>query len=151
MATKKSSKSKNTKTIKRQAAAVDHNHIGKCFIVIGLILTALIFGFCYYMSEAKTEADKQKIQAFDGLVSNMLYEDNSIEGERGVVVGETGITDDGDLYVDFVKVKYENDVIVAKQPARIHFQCNQKTTEDYAPIGCAHAYWYGDWEEVAEE
>lgn len=150
MATKKSSQSK-TKTTKNTKSAVDHNHIGKCFVAFGLIITVLLFGFFYLLGQRKTYMEKQELLAFRGVVDTMIGEQFNIEGERSAQVTDLGVTKDKDLYADFVIIKYENNTPISRQPARIHFQCNQEPKENIAYIGCGHAYWYGEEEPISAE
>ena len=134
MATKKSSKSSKTKTIKTAKPTVDHNHIGKCFVAFGLIITVLLFGFFYLLGQRKTYMEKQELLAFRGVVDTMIGEQFNIEGERSAQVTDLGVTKDNDLYADFVIIKYENNTPISRQPARIHFQCNQEPKENIAYI-----------------
>ncbi|MBQ1528314.1 hypothetical protein IIZ77_01540 [Candidatus Saccharibacteria bacterium] len=151
MATKKSSKSSKTKTTKTAKPVVDHNHIGKCFVAFGLIITALLFGFFYLLGQRKTYMEKQELLAFRGLADSYISERFNVDGERTAEVTDLGVTKDKDLYADFVITRYENDTPVTKQKARLHFQCNQKPAENVAPKGCAFAYWYGEEEKVKAE
>lgn len=148
MTTRKSPKPSKTKSTKTIKTSVDHNHIGKCFVAFGLIITALFFGIFYLIGQRKTNLESQKVQAFDNLVREAISAKFSVDGEQTAEIGNTGITKDGDLYTDFTIVKYENNVPTAKQPARIHFQCQNR---DSSIKGCAHAYWYGDWQITSDE
>lgn len=156
MATKKSSKSTKTKTSTKTArtarpAAVDHNHVGKCFVAFGLIITALLFGFFYLLGQKPTYAEKQKLAAFDELAESYLYDTFSIEGERGATVTGSGMTDDNDLYYDFIITNYENRIPMSYQKARLHFQCHEKDSLKLKDTGCSYAYWYGDEHETSAE
>lgn len=152
MATKKSSKSSKTKTIKTtKTASVDHNHLGKCFIALGLVLTALLFGFFYYLGQSKTYIEKQKLLAFDGLVETYLYDHNFIEGEQVAGVLGSGLTEDNDLYYDFVVTKVEDHIPISARKGRLHFQCHEQDSLKLKDTGCAYAYWYGDWADTSTE
>lgn len=149
MATKKSSKSHKTKTTK--SSPVDHNHLGKCFIALGLVLTALLFGFFYYLGQSKTYSEQQKLLAFDSLVESYLNEDFTIDGKQSPIVTGSGLTDDNDLYYDFVIAEYDNHTIVSFRPARLHFQCHEQDSLKLKTTGCSRAYWQGDWESTSAE
>lgn len=151
MATKKSSKSSKTKTIKTAKPTVDHNHVGKCFVAFGLIITILLFGFFYLLGQRKTYMEKQELLAFRGVVDRMLYEEFEIKGERvASIVGDLGMTKDNDLYADFVIQKYLDHVPQSYQKARIHFQCHEKDSLKLKD-NCSHAYWYGEEIETSAE
>lgn len=150
MATKKSSKSTKTKTAKTTKATIDHNHIGKCFVAFGLIITALLFGFFYLLGQRKSYDEKQKLLAFDSLVQSYLDEEFYISGERTATVTGKGMTDDNDLYYDFVINTLENNVIMTNQKARLHFQCHEADSLKLKN-GCSKAYWYGDVVETSAE
>lgn len=149
MATKKSSQSK-TKTTKNTKSAVDHNHIGKCFVAFGLIITVLLFGFFYLLGQRKTYMEKQELLAFRGAVETMIYDKFEVEGERAATVTGFGMTNDNDLYADFVIQKFVDHVPQSYQKARIHFQCHEKDSLKLKD-NCAHAYWYGDEVETSAE
>lgn len=151
MATKKSSKSSKTKTIKTAKPTVDHNHVGKCFVAFGLIITILLFGFFYLLGQRKTYMEKQELLAFRGLADSYVYEKFAVDGERTAKVTDLGVTKDKDLYADFVITRYENNTPVTQQKGRLHFQCNQKPAGNVEPKGCAFAYWYGDEEKITAE
>lgn len=152
MANKKPSKSSKTKTVKTtKTAPVDHNHIGKCFIAFGLIITALLFGLFYLMGQSKTYAEKQKLLAFDGLVETYLYDQNFVEGEQVATVLGSGLTDDDDLYYDFVITKLEDHVPISARKGRLHFQCHEQDSLNLKDYGCARAYWYDDWVDTSAE
>lgn len=144
MATKKSSKSSKTKTQKVDHAT--HSSFGKLITALGLVIVMLLFGVFYLLGQRKTYMESQEVLAFRSVVENMLYGEFAND-EQGAYVTGLGVTDDKDLYADFVLVKYTDHTPVSQQKARIHFQC--KSYREYG--SCAHAYWYGDWEDISEE
>lgn len=143
MATKKTSRKIKT-TRQTKPAAVDHNHIGKCFVAFGLIITALLFGFFYLLGNKKSYMEKQEILAFRSLAESYIYSQFDIEGERATSVVDYGMTKDRDLYVDFVIETLENKVPTAYQKARLHFQCREEDSLKLRKDGCAKALWYDD-------
>ena len=57
MSTKKSSKTtkyatKSTVAKASKPAIVDHDHVGKCFVALGLVISALLFGLFYFMGRS---------------------------------------------------------------------------------------------------
>ena len=145
MATKKSSKSTKTKTAKTTRSArpaVDHSHIGKCFVAFGLIITALLFGFFYLLGQRKTYTETQEIKAFRDVADAYIQEHFAIPEERTAEITGYGITKDNDLYADFEIIKYVNHVALSKQPARLHFQCHDENNQPKEH--CSFAYWYGE-------
>ena len=151
MATKKSSKSSKTKTTKTTRPAVDHSHVGKCFVAFGLIITALLFGLFYYMGQAKSYVDQQKLLAFDDLVDSYLYSNFVVESEQGATVTGKGMTKDNDLYYDFIITNYEDHIPVSYKKARLHFQCHEKDSLKLKDTGCAYTYWYDEKHETSAE
>ena len=147
MANKKSSKSPKTKTIKTQKVDhATHSSFGKLIAMLGLIIVMLLFGVFYLIGQRKTYMESQEILAFRSVVDVMIDEQFATEGERSAQVTGLGITDDKDLYADFIITKYEDHTPVAQQKARLHFQCQNLQPGQ----NCAHAYWYGDWEDIKE-
>ena len=153
MVTKKSSqKTAKTKTIKKAAPIkVDHNYFGKCFVAFGLIITALLFGFFYYMGQAKTHQEEKELEAFETLARTYIYDAYSEEGETAAHLDKIGVTADDDLYLEFTVTKYEDHVPTTRRKQRVHFQCDELEQENAKADGCAMAGWAGDWEEVPED
>lgn len=150
MATKKSSKtSKTTKT--QKVDHVTHSSFGKLITALGLVIVMLLFGVFYLLGQKPTYAEKQKLAAFDELAESYLYDTFTIEGERGATVTGSGMTDDNDLYYDFIITNYENHIPMSYQKARLHFQCHEQDSLKLKDTGCSYAYWYGDEHETSAE
>lgn len=70
------------------------------------------------------------------------------DGKSAFVTGY-GVTDDKDLYADFIMTEYEDHVPIRYKKARLHFQCDQKTDRI---SDCSHALWAEkEWTETSEE
>lgn len=150
MATKKSSKSsKTTKTQKVDHAT--HSSFGRLITALGLVIVMLLFGVFYLLGQKPTYAERQKLAAFDELAKSYLYDTFSIEGERGATVTGSGMTDDNDLYYDFIITNYENHIPMSYQKARLHFQCHEQDSLKLKDTGCSYAYWYDDEHETSAE
>lgn len=147
MATKKSSRQKS-KTVKHTPA--EAQKIGKLVVIFGVLL-ACILGVFFYIKSNKglSYADQQRIHAFDGLAKNYLYQTFTKDGEQTAVMTGSGITDDNDLYADFVIEKFEDHIIVSYQKARLHFQCHKKDSLEFKD-GCSYAYWYDEEKETSD-
>ena len=153
MVKKKSSpKSKTTPSkSSKKAALVEANHCGKCFIALGAVILVLL-GMIFCLSKnQKSNLENQEAIAFEGVVSRMISEEYFIEGERAAIVTGLGISDDNDLYADFIITKYEGHIPISNQPARIHFQCHEADDVWKFKDNCAHALWVGDIAETSEE
>lgn len=114
-------------------------------VTLGLVVAVLALMVVRLSGQQINYQESQKLQAFEGVVSELIYNEFAIEGEQAASVDGFGVTDDKDLYADFTITKYEDHVPMLRRKARLHFQCDQKTDQK---DGCAHAYWYGDWEEL---
>ena len=117
-------------------------------IALGIATVGLAVAVGWLTSTRISYQESQELQAFEGLASAYIYNSFAIDGEQTATIDDIGVTDDKDLYVDFIITKYEDHVPQANRKSRLHFQCDQKTDKS---SGCAHAYWYGDWEETTEE
>ena len=138
----------STKTKKENA-----KYLGACFIALGAIIGFLIIElYCFSaLNKPQSYLDRQKTLAFDDLVDSYIYEMFSDpDKQQAAAVTGSGITEDDDLYVDFVITKYEDRFIpISRKNARLHFQCHDENGEK--SNGCSFAYWYGEEVETSEE
>ena len=114
-----------------------------------MALIGALIGFRVYRENTALKyQEEQELQAFRGLASSYISTLFEKEGEQTGNLTDIGVTEDGDLYADFVITKYEDHVPQSTQKARLHFQCDGKTDR---VSGCAHAFWYGEEEATSEE
>ncbi len=150
MATKKSIKKQPTKNKKH--LETEHKRMGKLVVIFGVLLVCILAVFFAVKSDALfcDYASQQKLHAFEGLAKAYLEEQFEKDGDTAVFTGEMGVTDDKDLYLDFIIAKYEDRVIVSTKNARLHFQCHDENFK-WKETGCAYAYWYDKEKEVSDE
>lgn len=117
-------------------------------MVLGVATVGLAIATGWLASTRISYQESQELQAFKGLAGSYIYEQFYRENEQTANMTGIGVTDDKDLYVDFTVTKFEDHVPQANQKGRMHFQCSQKTDRK---SGCAHAFWYGEWEDTGEE
>ena len=117
-------------------------------MALGVATVGLTIATGWLASTRVSYQESQELQAFKGLADSYIYEQFYRENEQTANMTGIGVTDDKDLYVDFTVTKFEDHVPQANRKGRMHFQCNQKTDRK---SGCAHAFWYGEWEDTSEE
>jgi len=118
-------------------------------IILGVLFVGFLISFRVYLENtALSYEEEQELQAFRGLASSYISTLFEKEGEQTGDLTDIGVTDDGDLYADFLITKIKDHVPQSTQKARLHFQCDGKTDR---VSGCAHAFWYGEEEETSEE
>lgn len=145
MATKKISrlpKSKHTE--------MERKRVGKLIVIFGVLLICILAVFFYVKGDLLTNYEnKQKLQAFDSLLEQYIYNRFEEDGQTAKVTG-TGITKDKDLYADFVIAKYEDHIPIATRKGRLHFQCHDENFK-LKENGCSQAYDFGEWTDTSEK
>lgn len=145
MATKKS-----TKPTKSKHLEMEHRRIGKLVVIFGVLLICILAVFFYVKGDLfNNYENQQKLQAFDGLLKEYIYNRFEEEGQTARVTG-TGITKDKDLYADFIVTKYEDHVPMATRKGRLHFQCHDENSKP-KENGCSQAYNFDEWTETSEK
>ena len=118
------------------------------------VLIIILFVIIIYLAKNKISyEDSQKIQAFESITKSYIAETLFVENEQTAKVTDFGMTDDKDLYADFVVTKYDNSVPIATRTARLHFQCanDSNSNDNISAHDCSEAYRYDDWEKTSEE
>lgn len=120
-------------------------------LILGVIVIGLLIAVAFLVKNQKTYEEEKRLQAFETLANYYIdelsmYSEESREGKIATLTG-IGVTDDNDLYFDFIITNYKDHVPVSTQDGRLHFQCDNRSGKVVGtnnPEGCALAYWYGE-------
>lgn len=123
-------------------------------VLLGITVVCLVF-----KSASNEEKDKRNA-VFENLAMSYITKlpiADELDGEynANIAYKGTGLSEDGDVYIDFTVYYYEkggNYAPVKAQDGRLHFQGDyyNNVNNDPDEYRFAHAIWYGDEYEVSE-
>ena len=127
----------------------------KITISVLVALLVLVLGYCCFSMKGLliSREERRRLEAFESLA--FAYIDSnpmSSEENTSVEITDIGLSEDDDLYLDFVIYYYDDNsyggfLATEYQNGRLHFQCNKEYSRPVTAKGsghCAFAYSYGE-------
>jgi len=139
---KQSKKSKSSKKPFPEARC-----FGKYIVALGILVAGLLVAVVCLANNQKTHLEQKELEAFQPVAASLVHSLSS-EGLNSYLT-DIGVTDDDDLYFEYITVKYDGHIPVAHRTQRLHFQCDREVGDE--TVGCAQAGWAGEWEAVPDE